>query len=839
MGFRNPVPRVVVVGAPGSGKSSLIKMASDRVFETVPPSSALPPTRLTISRVDNGGPPGGLMAPITVVDTCLQTDESIEQLIRELQIADAVLITFAYDKPLLFDQLRSFWLPGLHALKVNAPVIVVGCKLDLYDHTQVMSLKKVVLPLMTEFHEIDICIDCSARNLNMYDQIRNIFFHAWRVAAAPAAPLFNKETVCLRARCVRAFTHIFIICDQDRDGLLSDAELCNLELKCWGETTTHADLQDYKRLAQEEEVNERGVTLAGFLSLQSNLVKLGSTSNLWGVLYHFGFDSDLKLRDDLLPVLSKGESDQSYELTRESVEFLKAAFSLFDLDKDGTLQRDELDHLFSYAPESPWDEAPYKNVGESTALGGLSLDVFLSKWDLMTLMEPSKTLAYLFYIGYPQDISSPFCMAKRKWLDCKREGLQRNFLQCFVFGPKNAGKSELLNAFLGRPFLGSCSSTSKERFAVNFLDCFLGTKKTLVLREISEDEVRHLMSEKESLAACDVAIFVHDSSEKSWNKVTDLLLEVASHAKDCGSEMPCLIVTAKDDLDPYGTALKKFRWASQQMGLQAPIPVSTKLGDLNDLFHKIVNTAEQPHLSIPVTEAWEISKVENLKDGIDNRITHAVEHSHLIIHPTEASNFFKLGGLKNGLWKIMSRIPEAKVWRDPRHYLVKKNSGSSLSCGSAMIGVVTAQITKPMFNLDGANEADIQIMIGEPQSYDKQVALEAVGMMMYFIFEKATLGEIHAFRAKVGRLDPLREGFRSNVPTLEEILFIKPDMMMDVRCEKFFEIMESFRNRFVHKCIYCCPRMIGAKTAKRAKMAKRAKIAKRAKKAKRISNASQ
>ncbi|KAK9083082.1 hypothetical protein Scep_029553 [Stephania cephalantha] len=37
-----------------------------------------------------------------------------------------------------------------------------------------------------------------------------------------------------------------------------------------------------------------------------------------------------------------------------------------------------------------------------------------------------------------------------------------------------------------------------------------GEKKTLVLREIPEDEVRKLLSNKESLAACDVAIFVHD-----------------------------------------------------------------------------------------------------------------------------------------------------------------------------------------------------------------------------------------------------------------------------------------------------------------------------------------
>lgn len=37
-----------------------------------------------------------------------------------------------------------------------------------------------------------------------------------------------------------------------------------------------------------------------------------------------------------------------------------------------------------------------------------------------------------------------------------------------------------------------------------------GPKKTIVLREIPEDAVETLLSSKESLAACDVALFVHD-----------------------------------------------------------------------------------------------------------------------------------------------------------------------------------------------------------------------------------------------------------------------------------------------------------------------------------------
>lgn len=37
-----------------------------------------------------------------------------------------------------------------------------------------------------------------------------------------------------------------------------------------------------------------------------------------------------------------------------------------------------------------------------------------------------------------------------------------------------------------------------------------GSKKTLILQEIPEDGVKKLLSNKESLAACDVAVFVYD-----------------------------------------------------------------------------------------------------------------------------------------------------------------------------------------------------------------------------------------------------------------------------------------------------------------------------------------
>lgn len=42
---------------------------------------------------------------------------------------------------------------------------------------------------------------------------------------------------------------------------------------------------------------------------------------------------------------------------------------------------------------------------------------------------------------------------------------------------------------------------------------------------------------------------------------------------------------------------------SQDMGIETPIPLSMKLRDFNYVFRRIVSAAQQPHLSIPETEA--------------------------------------------------------------------------------------------------------------------------------------------------------------------------------------------------------------------------------------------
>jgi hypothetical protein len=55
------------------------------------------------------------------------------------------------------------------------------------------------------------------------------------------------------------------------------------------------------------------------------------------------------------------------------------------------------------------------------------------------------------------------------------------------------------------------------------------------------------------------------------------------------------------DLSSDGELLLIFQVCTE-MGIEAPISVSMKLGDIGNLFRRIVDSAQRPHLSIPETE---------------------------------------------------------------------------------------------------------------------------------------------------------------------------------------------------------------------------------------------
>ncbi|CAN1232749.1 Mitochondrial Rho GTPase 1, partial [Linum perenne] len=540
--------------------------------------------------------------------------ENTGKVAEELKRADAVVLTYACDKPETLDRLSTFWLPKLRQLEVKVPVIVVGCKLDLRDENQQVSLEQVMSPIMQQFREIETCIECSAVK---HIQIPEVFYYAQKAVLHPTGPLFDQESQTLKPRCVRALKRIFILCDNDRDGALSDAELNEFQVKCFNAPLQPSEIVGVKRVVEEKlpgggatdrGVNERGLTLTGFLFLHALFIEKGRLETTWTVLRKFGYNNDIKLDNDLIPSFKRAP-DQSAELSNEAVDFLRGIYELFDSDYDNNLRPNELDDIFSTAPESPWDEAPYKDSAEKTALGGMSVSAFLSEWALMTLLDPSRAVENLIYIGYQGDPSTAVRLTRKRRLDRKKQLSERNVFQCFVFGPKKAGKTALLNSFIGKPWSDGYASTTEEKLAVNAVELADGTKKTLVLREIPEDEVKGLLSNKESLASCDIAVFVYDSSdESSWKRATQLLVDVAGHGEDTGYEVPCLIVAAKDDLNAFPMAIPESTRVTQDMGIEAPIPTSSRIGDTTNIFSRIVNAAEHPHLSIPETEAGKSRK---------------------------------------------------------------------------------------------------------------------------------------------------------------------------------------------------------------------------------------
>ncbi|KAB2016202.1 hypothetical protein ES319_D08G079400v1 [Gossypium barbadense] len=447
---------------------------------------------------------------------------------------------------------------------------------------------------------------CFLFDYNFEQLVPDVFYYAQKAVLHPTAPLFDQEKQTLKPRCIRALKRIFMLCDHDMDGALSDAELNEFQVKCFNAPLQPAEIVGVKRVVQERirgGVSDLGLTLEGFLFLHALFIEKGRLETTWAVLRKFGYNDELKLRDDILPVPTKHAPDQTVELTNEAIDFLRGIFRLYDSDNDGSLQPSEFDDIFVTAPESPWTVDPYVDAAERTPQGNLTINGFLSEWALMTTLDPSYCLANLICIGYGGDPTSALRVTRRRSVDRKKKQTEKNVFHCFVFGPKKSGKSALLNSFIGRTFSSNYTPTNDVRYVANAVEQIGGSQKTLILQEIPEDGVKKLLSNKECLAACDVAVFLYDSSDEySWKRSRELLLDVARRGEESGYGVPCLLIAAKDDLDPFPMSLQNSARVTQQLGMEAPIPVGVKLRDSKSVFSRIVSAAEHPHLSIPETE---------------------------------------------------------------------------------------------------------------------------------------------------------------------------------------------------------------------------------------------
>ncbi|MCH88561.1 mitochondrial-like Rho GTPase 1-like, partial [Trifolium medium] len=161
---------------------------------------------------------------------------------------------------------------------------------DLRYENPLVSLEQAMSLITQQFCEIKACIECSAyRNIKVLE----VFCLAQKTVLYPIAPLFDEESQTLKPRCERALKRIFILSDHDRDGALSDAELNDFQVKCFNAPLQPYEIFRLKKALQKvlsDGVNDRGVTLSGFLFLHVRFIQEGSLETTWTVLRKFGYN---------------------------------------------------------------------------------------------------------------------------------------------------------------------------------------------------------------------------------------------------------------------------------------------------------------------------------------------------------------------------------------------------------------------------------------------------------------------------------------------------------------------------------------------------------------------
>ncbi|XP_021267065.1 mitochondrial Rho GTPase 2 isoform X3 [Numida meleagris] len=488
--------RILLLGEAQVGKTSLIMALVGEEFpEEVPPRAEeiTIPADVTPEKV-----------PTHIVDYS-ESEQTEDELQEEIAKANVVCVVYDVTKEATIEKIRTKWIPMVNGgaeKGARIPIILVGNKSDL----QMGSSMEVILPIMNQFSEIETCVECSAKNLK---NISELFYYAQKAVLHPTAPLYDPEEKQLRPACSRALTRIFNLSDQDNNQILSDDELNYFQKSCFGNPLAPQALEDVKMVVWKnttDGVQDNGLTLNGFLFLNTLFIQRGRHETTWTILRRFGYDDELELTDDYL-----------YPQTR----------------------------MVPSLPQS----CRTSSASSPACPGALS-----STTRLVAYLDVRQCLECLGYLGYPilseQDSQTQaLTVTREKRIDLEKGQTQRNVFLCKVLGARGAGKSAFLQAFLGRSLAAQRENPGQPSlYTINTVQVN-GQEKYLILHEVSAETKFSTPSD----AACDVACLIYDLSDpKSFSYCASIYKQ---HYMD--SQIPCVFVASKTDLPE----------ASQQPGL--------------------------------------------------------------------------------------------------------------------------------------------------------------------------------------------------------------------------------------------------------------------------------
>ncbi|KAM9208630.1 mitochondrial Rho GTPase 2 isoform 2-T2 [Dugong dugon] len=586
--------RILLLGEAQVGKTSLIlSLVGEEFPEEVPPRAEeiTIPADVTPEKV-----------PTHIVDySAEQTDEELQDEIRK---ANVVCVVYDVSEEATIEKIRTKWIPMVNGRTERGPripIILVGNKSDLWPGGSM----EAVLPIMSQFPEIETCVECSAKNLR---NISELFYYAQKAVLHPTAPLYDPEAKELRPACAQALTRIFRLSDQDLDQALSDEELNAFQKSCFGHPLAPQALEDVKMVVSKNVaggVRDDRLTLDGFLFLNTIFIQRGRHETTWAILRRFGYGDSLELTDDYLYPSLPVPPGCTAELNHFGYQFLQRVFEKHDQDHDGALSPLELQSLFSVFPAAPWGPELPRTV--CTVAGDwLPLHSFLCQWTLVTYLDVRRCLGHLGYLGYPvlsehDSQAHAITVTRERRLDQEKGQTQRRVLLGEVAGAHGVGKSAFLQAFLGRSLGLQEPTTEPSVYAINTVHVS-GQEKYLILREVDADGLLDVASD----AACDVACLLFDSS----NPASFAFCARVYKQRYLDGQTPCLFVSSKADLPPGtlppGPSPAEF---CRRHRLPAPAPFSCagSAAPSTAIFSQLATMATFPHLvhaELHTTSFW-------------------------------------------------------------------------------------------------------------------------------------------------------------------------------------------------------------------------------------------
>uniref|UniRef100_A0A665VAV4 Mitochondrial Rho GTPase n=1 Tax=Echeneis naucrates TaxID=173247 RepID=A0A665VAV4_ECHNA len=554
--------RILLLGEPKVGKTSLIMSLVGEEFPEQVPSRA---EEITI--------------PADVTPEKVPT-----------HIANVVCVVYDVTNEDTIDKVLTSCLVDIISCSTTLviPIILVGNKSDLRSG----SSMETILPIMNQFSEIETCVECSAKNLK---NISELFYYAQKAVLHPTAPLYDPEDKQLKPSCVRALTRIFYVSDQDNDRILSDTELNRFQKSCFGNPLAPQALEDVKTVVWKntsDGVQDNGLTLNGFLFLNTLFIQRGRHETTWTILRKFGYDDNLELTDDYLYPELRVPIGCTTEINHLGHQFLQQLFNKYDEDKDSALSSTELRNLFYVCPYMPWGAEVYMTVA-TTDEGYISNHSYLCQWMLSAYLDVHRCLELLGYLGYPilteqESQTSAITVTRDKEVDLEKHQTQRSVFLCKVIGPRGTGKTAFLQAFVGRNIVVRSAFSP---YTINTVQVS-NQEKYLILQEV-DVEAQFL---KQSDAYCDVACLMYDTSDPhSFDYCASIYKQ---HYME--SNIPCVLVASKVDLPEikqlHGMTPAEFCYKHR---LPPPLSFSSLSHDSTskNIYTRLAWAAMYPHLN--------------------------------------------------------------------------------------------------------------------------------------------------------------------------------------------------------------------------------------------------